>query len=109
MANRHHGQRNILFQAWRIHRRGHLADHLAVYLNGPELRVGARERLTVKLEANLLAGNPLLLRLFKCGFPNEVCGHLKIYQPVQTELKGVGVGIHVRVVGEHAALNASNR
>ena len=43
------------------------------------------------------------------GFTNEICGHLKINESFQTKLEGVGLGIHVGMVGEHGALNAPNR
>ncbi len=47
--------------------------------------------------------------LLKRLFADEVGRHIKIDQPIETELEGIRRGIHIGMIREHSALYASDR
>src|ERR671918_1144939 len=101
------GETDVPLQPRRPHRRGHVADPLAVRGHRPPRRVHV-EALPGDLDADDLPRDPLVPDPAKGVLAHELGVGVEVDEPVQPQLKRVVGPIHVGLVVEDAALDPTD-
>ena len=86
-----------------------LADLPSTDRQRPEFIVRRCQRITLDHDADLEPTDPLGLDPAQRVLADEIGVHLKVNQPVKTQLERVCLDVHIGVIGLHAPLDSADR